>query len=251
MTVPADQSVQFAASSSATVLYRDGKQVVETGAAKGKKSGSSETGLITSGEFGPILGTVLADARQGGLAWSHWEQGAGGQEAVFRYTVPREKSHYELKFCCVSMNSGREIFQRHSGYHGEITIDPGTGAILRLTMQADLKPAYPLARADLMVEYGPVEIGGKTYTCPVKSVAIARGYEPVNLTGNVGPLDRTGSFYSVDEGSGASDGPEILQTMLNHVVFRQYHLFRSDARILTEDGAAPDANPPASVPPSH
>jgi hypothetical protein len=79
MTVPADQTLQFEQRSSATVLYREGKQVVETEAAAGRKSNAGLSGLVTSGEFGPILGTLLADAQKGQLAWSYWEQGARGQ----------------------------------------------------------------------------------------------------------------------------------------------------------------------------
>jgi hypothetical protein len=244
MTVPAQQVMQFAVRSSATVLYRNGKEVVETGAAKGKKPDGTGIGLITSGEFGPILGTVLADARQGQLAWNHWEQGEGRQAAVFRYAVPKDKSHYVGKFCCVSLGGGVGIFQLHAAYHGEIAIDPETGAILRMTMQADPKPAYPLARADLLVEYGPIEIGGKTYICPLKSVAIARGYgQPMPDA----PQDMLG-FGPESVEDAQTRGTETLQTMMNDVVFREYHLFRAETRILTEPGGQPDARPPASTP---
>jgi hypothetical protein len=244
------QSLEPAARSSATVLYRDGKQVVDAEGPNGSKSGSAEVGLITSGEFGPMLGTVLSDAAQGTVAWSRWEQGDHGQEAVFRYAVPKEKSHYEVKFCCVSMKGGRSIFQRVSGYHGEIAIDPEAGTILRLTMQADLKPAYPMARADLMVEYGPEEIGGKIYTCPQRSIAIARGYEPEPPIGHAdaGPLNFAGMLNSQSAPDPTASVPEVLQTLLNHVVFREYHLFRSDARIITGDGTEPNENAPAAVP---
>jgi hypothetical protein len=249
------QSLEPAAQSSATVLYRDGKQVVNAGGTNGDKPGSVgvgsvEVGLITSGEFGPMLGTVLSDAAQGTVAWSRWEQGDHGQEAVFRYTVPKEKSHYDVKFCCVSMKGGRSVFQRLSGYHGEIAIDPETGTILRLTMQADLKPAYPMARADLMVEYGPVEIGGKTYTCPQRSIAIARGYEPEPPVGHAdaGPLNFGGMLGSQSAPDPTASVPEVLQTLLNHVVFREYHLFRSDLRIVNDDEAEPVGDPPASTP---
>jgi hypothetical protein len=244
------QSLEPAARSSATVRYRDGKQVVDADVVNGSKSGSAEVGLITSGEFGPMLGTVLSDAAQGQVAWSRWERGVQSQEAVFRYTVPKEKSHYEVKFCCVSMRGGRSVFQRVSGYHGEISVDPETGTILRLTMQADLKPAYPMAKADLMVEYGPEQIGGRTYTCPERSIAIARGYEPEQPIGhgNAEPLNFVGMLGSQGAPDPTNSGPEVLQTLLSHVVFRDYHLFRSDARIIPGDGAEPGENQPAPAP---
>lgn len=244
IATPVDQSLDFVRKVDATVLYRSGKQVVQTPDKKGVNSEPRETGLVTSGEFGPILGTLLSDARQGTLTWGYWEQRAGTNLAVFRYAVPREKSHYNVKFCCVLLNTGLAIFERLTGYHGEVVIDPPSGTILRLTMQSDLKPAYPMARADLMVEYGLVEIGGKTYNCPLRSVAITQGYEPLNTNLNDGPSGFTG----LPSGRTAMNEPEILQTMLNHVVFRQYHLFRSESRILTDEEAAPTQNPPPVAP---
>jgi hypothetical protein len=117
-------------------------------------------------------------------------------------------------------------------------------------MQADLKPAYPMARADLMVEYGPEEIGGKIYTCPQRSIAIARGYEPEPPIGHAdaGPLNFAGMLNSQSAPDPTASVPEVLQTLLNHVVFREYHLFRSDARIITGDGTEPNENAPAAVP---
>jgi hypothetical protein len=82
--------------SSRTVLYRDGQEMAD---ATSGKSGSAEQGLVSWGEFGPILSTVLLDAAQNKLAWSHWEQGANRPLAVFAYAVPDLKSHYWVQFC--------------------------------------------------------------------------------------------------------------------------------------------------------
>ena len=57
-----------------------------------------------------------------------------------------------------------------TAYHGEIGIDPGSGTILRLVLEADPAFGSLTERADIMVEYGSVAIGGETYTCPVRSV---------------------------------------------------------------------------------
>jgi VWFA-related protein len=210
-----------------TVLYRNGKEVVDSGGIKNRISEPSEQGLITSGEFGPILGTVLADAAQGHLTWNRWERDAAGPVAVYRYAVPKPKSHYQVKFCCVPQGSGFGVFQQLSGYHGEIAIDAASGTILRLTLQADMKPDYPLAKADMLVEYGSVEIGGKTYICPIKSVAIAIGHVQTSPSNAETPHFRG----MLSEETNAEATP--LQTLLNHVTFGQYHMFRSDTRILT------------------
>lgn len=67
-----------------------------------------------------------------------------------------------------------------------------------------------------MVEYGPVVIGGQTYICPARSVSIFRSR-----------TDRLLHQWNIDFGV---YGP--FETSLNDVTFSQYHLFRSEHRIL-------------------
>jgi len=224
---------------SETVLYRDGHEVVDSTAGKRKTPEAPTAGLNTLGEFGPILSTVLVDAAQSTLSWSHWEQGAAGPEAVFRYAVPRQKSHYQITFCCVEGDRGNRVFQQFSGYHGEIVIDPAIGTILRLTLEADLEPSDAMAKADILVEYGPVEIGGKTYICPVRSVSISQ--EPAQTSNTSENNNFRGTLIQY--------APGTLQTLLNDVAFGQYHLFRADVRVLTGNTGETDA-PPAAVRPS-
>jgi hypothetical protein len=147
--------LHWVSTESAIVRYRDGQEILsssefQTGAA----------GMTTSGEFGPILNAALLDSAHGDLTWSHWEQGAAAPEAVFRYAVIAEKSHYNVN-------------GQFPGYHGEITVDPSNGTILRLVLRTDPKPSLPLLRADFVIEYGPVQLGGQTYICPLKAVALS------------------------------------------------------------------------------
>jgi VWFA-related protein len=224
--------------SRAAVEYSDGKERVEAVPVKASdKMGGPEQGLRTWGVFGPILTEVLLDAAQNQLAWSHWENGAAGPVAVFRYRVAREKSHYQVRYCCTVPKFGLETheFQEMAGYHGEIAVDPQTGTIVRLVLQADLKPEDPTTRADLAVEYAPVELGGQTYMCPARSVSIS--------------VART--LRSERDWSGRmmpAMGPP--QMLLNDAAFGPYHLFRGDTRILSgaeerTAGMAPDATLPA------
>ncbi len=196
---------------SAAVLYRKGREEVHAESAQ-----SRAQGLTTSGEFGPILSTSLLDAAQGHLVWSHWEQGAAEPEAVFRFAVPADKSHYEVTYCCIIKTDGVRVYYRHfSAYEGEITIDPSNGTILRLSLKATgLKNTDPIVKANIMVEYGPVELGGRTYICPLKGIALS-------LASEVQPL----------LGGREEDFPP-LQTSLNDVVFEQYHLYRADSHVL-------------------
>jgi VWFA-related protein len=227
--------------STLAVQYRDGQEVVDANSAQ-----TDSSSLTSKGEFGPILATVLGDAPQGNLTWSHWEQGPTGLLAVFRFAVPRSNSHYQVEFCCIDGST----FRRFSGYHGELTLDPAAGTILRLTLIADLAKSDPVVKADIMVEYGSVELGDRTYICPIKSVSIFLAPEPLpgvtRITGRAGGISQRPTDVEHQDLHSAP-----LQTMLNEVVFDEYHLFRADAHILTADNAASTASqPPERTTPS-
>lgn len=241
------EPLHFTTLSSANVVYRDGQERDTN--SKGKKIDTSAVGFVSWGEFGPILTTVLLDAAKSELAWSHWEQGAHGPLAVFRYAVPNRDSHYQIQFCCVlDADPGIETpfghpYHKQAPYHGEMAVNPSTGAIQRITVIADLGPADPLVSAAIAVQYGPVEIGGKAYICPTRSLAIARKH----LTEN-----REGTISS----TAISQGP--IWTRLNEVAFLNYHIYRGESRILTDaeaaemtgQPAAPAAATPAETPPA-
>ncbi|UWZ82067.1 VWA domain-containing protein [Occallatibacter riparius] len=192
-----------------TVLYRDGKEVVGNGR---DKADARQTELVTRGIFGPVLSTVVVDASHGDMKWSHWETGPNGAMAVFAYNVSEAQSHYQVSSAAL-LNTSGSTAGFITAYHGEIGIDPASGTILRLALQADLAPGPPLDRADIMVEYGAVEIGSKDYICPLRSVSFSSEGSPAK---NGGPA---GTRYA---------------TRLNDVVFDNYHVFRSDMRIVPE-----------------
>ncbi len=238
-----------AGNSNVTVLYRDGREVVDTGATGDLKPAPPERGLRTWGEFGPILSTVLLDAAQNKLLWSHWELGDSGPLAVFAYAVPKEKSHYEVDYCCIvnSEETRANVFHELAGYHGEMAIDADTGAIRRLKIEADLRPGEPVSRAALLVEYAPVEIGGKSYICPVRSIAVSRAQsekrEKDILVPSAPHSGAGGGAVSVVHATSLTPGPE--QILLNETAFVQYHVFRAESRVLT--GEANDLPPPTAA----
>jgi hypothetical protein len=186
----------------ATVYYREGKEVVH-------EEGAQEHGLITRGTFGPILRVLVLDSSHSNtIQWSRWEEGPNGSTAVFRFRVPKTKSHYEAS------GSGEPGMNDPTAYHGEIGIDPTSGTILRLMLQADPDLGSTIERADIMVEYGAVAIGGKTYTCPVRSVSYSVGARYVSTSLGV-PMSSKGKA-----------------ARLNDVVFSDYHVFRTEMRIV-------------------
>jgi VWFA-related protein len=226
------QPLHLVDNSSATVLYRDGHEVVERVADTDKKQEPAVRTLTTSGVFGPILSTVLVDAARSTLTWSHWEQGLSGLEAVFRYAVPKESSHYTVSYESLPTNplggtcsTRTQNFSQIVAYHGEMALDPASGTILRLVLVADMKPDNFTIKSGIVVEYGPVEIGGRTYFGPVKSVSSTLAHALVVLRGDCPGLEMN----------------QALKTSLNDVRFEDYHVFRADARVLTAAEASQEA----------
>ncbi len=218
-----DQRLHSGTVSNATVFYRNGLDLVDA-PAKAKKPKEGHRTMDTRGTFGPILGTVFVDAAHGDIRWTRWEKDDGGLRAVFRYSVPKAKSHYQLNQCCLTEGDGTSAFSFMPGYHGELMIDPESGAILRLTVEPDLEPRLPLELADIMVEYAPETIAGNAYICPARSVSLWRGRRNVRI-------DEWGKSFNVY-------GP--FETMLDDVSFGDYHMFRGEAHILTDYEEAPN-----------
>jgi transcriptional regulator with XRE-family HTH domain len=182
------------------VAYRDGKEVLDT--SNGRHTPFiSRRQLTTNGEFGPILGLLAFDAAKGSLAWSHWERGASGMEAHFSMTVPQNHSHFRVDLPCGSGDSAH-----FPAYYGEFAVDPAIGAVLRLLVSATLPFPCPAVSSTIATEFGQIELGGRTYICPLHSVSISTA-----------PAD-------------ASNGP---RTQLNDVVFTHYRLFRAESRIVS------------------
>lgn len=211
----------------ARVTYRNGKEDVEPLPRKSYKNLKAEYGLNAWGVFGPILDTVIVDAARSTFTWAGWTQDPAGPLAVFRYSVPMEHSNYGVKFCCVPTNGAfLSGVDRRTAYHGILLVEPETGLIRQLTLQADLNKGdlatllaealegYPLQRADLWIQYGPVQIAGRTYNLPLQSVAISCARTVVADRKNLPQI-----------------GP--LKTFINKVTFSNYHEFRSESRIIT------------------
>ena len=105
-------------------------------------------------------------------------------------------------------------FHGRPAYHGEIFIDGTTGAILRVTLEAEMRSSDPVTRAGIAIDYGPVTIeGDKTYVCPVRSLALSVSENPASL-----------------------DSSGRLVTRMNEVTFSDYHRFGSTVRVVGPAG---------------
>jgi VWFA-related protein len=241
------------------VAVRDGKETndptisASSPTMQQAKFSSVPGGLTSQGEFGPILLIVLVDASKGKLGWARWEETGGKKAAVFQFSVDKSASHFNLNFTPpppkgggVGYGSGARFNSNrmrppHSaetvdigssskvhfvGYHGLMTVDPETGAILRISIEADWHPGDEMQRPSMMVEYGPVKIGDNTYICPKHSVAVSILEDTFMLT----PTSPEQSVHAMH---------------LNDVEFTGYRRFGSEVTLIAGDSGGGDAKPPA------
>ena len=257
MSFTPGEPLHYVNTTSTNVFYRNGREKIDSynqdsTQARSSKSRSKDPvaespagDIASSGQFGPVLAKVLSDAAQGKLEWGYWQKSEGGNLAVFRYSVPRKNSHYNVQFTStVYAGFTAYPFKERPGYHGEIAIDPANGTVMRLSVLANLGPDNPMTRADLAVEYGSVELGGQSYICPLRSVVLVRAYSNSSETHHNTTME---GFAEQDSQSDEQARERINgspQTLLTDVVFHDYHLFRSEAHILHGSTSVPDSNSP-------
>lgn len=205
-------TLHFLGETRRTIAFRNSREITSAAA-----SSSPVFGLTTWGEFGPILKIVLSDSFNGSVAWKRWQTSESGiRVAVFRYAVPKSASHYLVDFCCYVISQDNPVSfpsRDHPAYHGDLYIDPETGIVDRITLQAELSESDPVTASDIAVQYGQIDIGGKSYVCPVQGVAISTVH---NLQ------------MKAFDGIG-------LEKHVNVIRFQDYHKFGSTARIFAAD----------------
>lgn len=135
------------------------------------------TGMSTRGEFGNMLSAMFFGDSAMKAWWSRWEMVDGKQLAVFKYAVDRAHSSYAVNYCCTAIvgPGGRRLPNTIVvAFHGELFIDPVSGTIARATWRSvNVPEGFPTRQTGTVVEYRAVDIGGKSYICPVKSLTLS------------------------------------------------------------------------------
>ena len=115
--------------------------------------------LVTEGEFGNLVDSILGESSSAEFRWSRWEQIDDKRAAVFSYRVDQQHSPWQLALGAV---------QARIAFHGLVFTDAETGTVLRITNDADRFPAElrtkSIART---VDFGQVAIGDARYFLPV------------------------------------------------------------------------------------
>jgi VWFA-related protein len=269
---PIRAGLHLAGTSSQQIAFRDGKEVLDATPAPGSGKAPAELGLRSWGEFGPALTVVLADMAHQKVAFTHWEQTMAGLTAVYHYQVPQEASHYAVAYKAknetvlgrtqfgyggrsrspqqvanIPKESELKEYGETPGYHGTIAIDPATGAVLRITIEAELSSSSPLRRAASMIEYGPVSIGDREFICPVRSLALSEEPMWMAVSQNSQMVMNGVNDESLWQSpSGRTVNSTVL--LINETSFTNYHRLGSTSRIITNDAVAGTASPDGATP---
>ena len=133
--------------------------------------------LITHGTFGPALAEVRhAVVTPGQMKWVRLESGPGLRLAVFEFDVSMAESGFRRRLLLARW---REEIIRFASKRGialkflEILSDGGP--LLRLREQFDMNGYIPMDRDEILIDYGPVKIGGKTYSVARSVSLLLRG----------------------------------------------------------------------------
>jgi len=189
------------------VTSRGGAEVADSPGGDAVQSSKVFFDLRSTGEFGPMLAIVLGDAYRSKITWDHWEQNSNGRLAIFRYEVPSDKSRFAVQFATANEKP------EYPAYHGEIAVEPASGSVFRTTIVARASGAGFVSESSVMVEFGPAQIAGISYICPLRAVTIAKYFDPFEYNRQDRP-------------------PTPYLTSINDVSFTEYHVFRSESRVL-------------------
>jgi VWFA-related protein len=204
--------------SKSTVLYRHGAEVVDL--ASLSNTPTEDEPLHTYGSFGPTLSTIQAVLKlPGDVTWKRWDKDGTARLAVFRFASVGSPS-VTLAGCCIPDSKDGAQNGISANPRGEIVIDPSSGAILRVQLEPVLQGFVPAKRSDIMVSYGPVQIGGNTYILPLRSVGIWRGRSVQTLAEWIGEWNVGFNTW----------GP--YETQVNVFTFDGYHMFSGETRVL-------------------
>ncbi len=118
-------------------------------------------GTTTSGEFGTMLRYIFEPKSETSFEWQRWATLRGRRMHVFGYTVAQEKSQWTVSW-------QRKLFAT-VGYRGLVYVDRDTGMVAKVTLEADMPPAFPIQRASTTLDYDFVAINDQQYVLPLRS----------------------------------------------------------------------------------
>ena len=151
------------------VIYENGKESYRNLAINGKATNKSIDdlgGAKSTGEFGTVLMDLFSPSTAADFRHRGESRVAGTTAKLYDFSVERENSHWSLHF-------GAQTYQ--PAYSGSVWIEPQTGRVLRIEMQArDLPKEFPTDHVESTTDYQYVRLGGtQQFLLPVHAETLS------------------------------------------------------------------------------
>jgi len=122
-------------------------------------------GATSSGEFGSMLRQIFERNTEAHFEWDHWATLRKRPTMAFSYRVHQSRSQWHV------------VYERNQdvvpAYSGLVYVDTATHQVTRITLHADdLPPAFPVKRAETMLDYDYTDIAGRQFLLPLRSETI-------------------------------------------------------------------------------
>ena len=171
------------------------------------KQYESVGGSISTGEFGSVLKDIFDPSSDAEFHWARWATVRGQLAHAYTYVIDQPHARRTVDY--------NHDQQTTPGYHGEVFILKGPNTIVRLTVEPDMPPGFPIQEIHETIDYSYVDISGQKFWLPLKSGLIMRN-------------DRNGTK--------------------NEIEWRGYRKYSADTSITFDDTDDPPAAPDASNP---
>jgi Domain of unknown function (DUF5666) len=153
---------------STNIVYEGGRESYRDVEINGKpqhKAMEEISGAWSTGEFGTMLLGIFAPWTAAEFRLRRAGSIAGVEARVYNFEVDRAHSNWHVRVASQSMIPA---------YKGAVWIEPETGRVMRLEMQARALPKeFPLDTVESAVDYENVMIGGAKFLLPVHAETLA------------------------------------------------------------------------------
>ncbi|MBM3786893.1 MAG: hypothetical protein FJW30_21250 [Acidobacteria bacterium] len=118
-------------------------------------------GATSSGEFGTMMRELFEAKTQARFEWQRWATLRGRRMHVFSYYVAQPNSKWTVSY----QNTDHVT----PGYRGAVFVDRDSSVVMRISLEADLPPSFPIQNASTMLDYDFIDISGSQFMLPLRA----------------------------------------------------------------------------------
>jgi len=118
-------------------------------------------GATSSGEFGTLMRELFDPKTAARFEWLRWGTLRGKRNHVFSYFVAQPNSKWTVSY------QHRDVTT--PGYRGLVYVDRDLREVTRITLEADMPPAFPVQAATTILDYDSTDISGSKFMLPLRA----------------------------------------------------------------------------------